>query len=399
MATPCALVASCTSYQPKEIIKEIVGGDLPGGTHVLEQIESYPWHIDTKYYTADVRLCTTETRTFGDEDFAASVHGFILYFNTNDEGSFGQVQSWLPFLKEMEPQVQLLVCRNATANHVVPRQRVLTWCLENGFELVEMEPEEDSDDEVDDDFQETTGIKRVIQALHANPWPNLVMKERPAFRSQLIERMMAEEAQEQRSSADATETNDQSAVTETNNQSTDTESTEARTNDQSGVSTTDIQLDITRLAINDSITDKSQKDLLNLEKQQMSMQQGSSELEEGACGGSSATAPESQLNPDATQSKLNKKRQNEETKLNSFANDLGLTNSDDMDLFNALAADGDDTEDFEKLFDRMREMKEKAESLPEDQRKAYAEQVALAFWSAIGGDPEETEGLFDDEDD
>ena len=93
MATPCALIASCTSYQPKEIVKEIIGGDLPNGTHVLEQIESYPWHIDTKYYTADVRLCTTETRTFGDEEFAASVHGFILYFDTNDEGSFGQVQS------------------------------------------------------------------------------------------------------------------------------------------------------------------------------------------------------------------------------------------------------------------------------------------------------------------
>ncbi len=34
----------------------------------------------------------------------------------------------------------------------------------------------DEDSDVEDDFQESTGIKRVIQALHAHVWPNLTMK-------------------------------------------------------------------------------------------------------------------------------------------------------------------------------------------------------------------------------
>ncbi|RZF31894.1 hypothetical protein LSTR_LSTR015803, partial [Laodelphax striatellus] len=47
-----------------------------------------------------------------------------------------------------------------------------------GFELVELDPELDPEWEAEQDFLETTGIKRVIQALHAHVWPNLAMKER-----------------------------------------------------------------------------------------------------------------------------------------------------------------------------------------------------------------------------
>jgi hypothetical protein len=54
-----------------------------------------------------------------------------------------------------------------------------TWCIENGFELVELNPQEDEPDpEVEDIFLESTGVKRILQALHAHMWPNLIMKGR-----------------------------------------------------------------------------------------------------------------------------------------------------------------------------------------------------------------------------
>ena len=34
-----------------------------------------------------------------------------------------------------------------------------------------------------------------------------------------------------------------------------------------------------------------------------------------------------------------------------------------------------------------------AQELPQEQRKAYAEKVVLAFWDAIGGDQEEVKDL------
>jgi len=44
---------------------------------------------------------------------------------------------------------------------------------------------------------------------------------------------------------------------------------------------------------------------------------------------------------------------------------------------------------FEQLFANFQLMKDKAQSLPDEQRKDYAEKVALAFWSAMGGSDDE----------
>ena len=60
------------------------GAALPSATPVLEQIEAYPWHIDTKYYTADIQICTTATRTIGNEEFAENVQGFVLHFDASE---------------------------------------------------------------------------------------------------------------------------------------------------------------------------------------------------------------------------------------------------------------------------------------------------------------------------
>ena len=56
--------------------------ELPASTKVMESMELYPWHIETKYYKADVGLCATEERTIGDQQFAESVQAFIVHFDT-----------------------------------------------------------------------------------------------------------------------------------------------------------------------------------------------------------------------------------------------------------------------------------------------------------------------------
>lgn len=49
----------------------------------------------------------------------------------------------------------------------------------------------------------------------------------------------------------------------------------------------------------------------------------------------------------------------------------------------------EDEDKFEELFDKFMAMKETAQLLPHEQRKAYAEKVVMEFWQAIGGDEEE----------
>ena len=54
------------------------------------------------------------------------------------------------------------------------------WCIEHGFELVELSPSEEIDPE--DDFPETLGMARIIQALQAHSWPNLVLQSEPNWK-------------------------------------------------------------------------------------------------------------------------------------------------------------------------------------------------------------------------
>ncbi|XP_067127740.1 alpha- and gamma-adaptin-binding protein p34-like [Centruroides vittatus] len=69
---------------------------------------------------------------------------------------------------------------------------------------------------------------------------------------------------------------------------------------------------------------------------------------------------------------------------------------DDESFLESLS--NEDPSSFESLFQKFNEMKEKASSLTGDERKRYAEKVAIAFWKAFGKDDEEIEGLSSDDD-
>ena len=73
-----AVLTSCDS-----IVPGILGvSELPAGSQVADGVVAYPWQVDTKYYTADVRLCTSEVRTIGGEQFADTVQAVIIHFDT-----------------------------------------------------------------------------------------------------------------------------------------------------------------------------------------------------------------------------------------------------------------------------------------------------------------------------
>lgn len=54
------------------------------------------------------------------------------------------------------------------------------WCLSNGFELVELNPEEIVDSECDD-FHGAWGMARIVEALQAHSWPDLNLKQGLAY--------------------------------------------------------------------------------------------------------------------------------------------------------------------------------------------------------------------------
>lgn len=71
------------------------------------------------------------------------------------------------------------------AGHEKTKEKILQWCVKQGFELVEWvisgasdggTEEGDGDDSGDEGFLEAVGIDRVAEALQAHMWPVMDLK-------------------------------------------------------------------------------------------------------------------------------------------------------------------------------------------------------------------------------
>ncbi|XP_016852810.1 alpha- and gamma-adaptin-binding protein p34 [Anolis carolinensis] len=312
MAVPCALVAGCEAGFPgEELVKRIIGKEeLPENVSTDIGARLYPWTIDNKYYSAPIHFCVVENRFLVTAEIAEAVQAFLAYFDSTTISGLDSISSWLPLVEEWLPEVMILVCDRVSENGV-SRQKAQEWCIRHGFELVELNPEELPDE--DDDFPESTGVKRIIQALNANVWSNVEMKSDlnqgfgflPALAG--ANRRLRSEGNESPEPHPLPAESVDSAV----DRGEDAAETEG---EQRGLVAADPVLDM-----------------------------------------------------------------------------------DIQELANLTAGEGD-LENFERLFSKLKEMKEKAATLPHEQRKLHAEKVAKAFWMAIGGDRDEIEGLSSDED-
>ncbi|KAK3929951.1 Alpha- and gamma-adaptin-binding protein p34 [Frankliniella fusca] len=153
---------------------------------------AYPWHIDTKYYTADVHVCTLEEKHLGIAEFAESVQAVILYFDSGKNDGLIEAEEWEPFIKEFDPDIRILLCENCEENPSIGISKLSAqeWCIARGYELVELDPLKDDGCEEDDDFLETTGAARILQALHAHTWPELIMKDGTTSCSRSIQSLL-----------------------------------------------------------------------------------------------------------------------------------------------------------------------------------------------------------------
>ncbi|KAA0714986.1 Alpha- and gamma-adaptin-binding protein p34 [Triplophysa tibetana] len=303
---PCILVTSCdSSFKEEELIRQILGLEsLPQSNKIVDGVAWHPWTINNKYYTANVSLCVVPNTFTMNAEVAGSMQAFIVYFNSKTKDGLSNVNPWLAVVEELAPEVLILVCDHV-CDHVcdsgISRQEAQQWCLSHAFELVELNPQDVPDE--DDDFPESTGVKRILQALNANVWSSVEMKDEHSQGFGLMSSLVASRHNNPRPSQET--------------QSSPSNSTDESSEDQ-------------RAEDNQSNT------------------------------GEVVVDP--------------------------------MIDIDIQELANLTAGDAD-VENFERLFTKLKEMKDKASSLPHEQRKVHAEKVAKAFWMAIGGDQDEIDGL------
>ncbi|XP_017261675.1 alpha- and gamma-adaptin-binding protein p34 [Kryptolebias marmoratus] len=305
MILPCVLVTSCDSeFKEEELIKQIIGSEtLPQTSERDGTVAWYPWTINNKYYTADVRLCAVPNTYAVSSEIAQSMQAFIAYFDSKVTDGLEKLKPWIPVVEDITPEVLILVCDRTDENGVT-KHEAQQWCLGHAFELVELNPLELPDE--DDDFPESTGVKRIVQALDANVWSSVEMKEGHNQGFGLMSSLVASRHNSRRCQDPPS----------------------------------------------------------------------SSLPEEG-------TLP----NDTAEQRENTTKADRQEDSVVDAMTDLDI-----QELANLTAGDAD-VDNFERLFTKLKEMKDKASSLPHEQRKVHAEKVAKAFWMAIGGDEDEIDGL------
>ncbi|OCT86732.1 hypothetical protein XELAEV_18020421mg [Xenopus laevis] len=177
---PCVLLTSCApGFNEEELVTKIIGTDeFPSNAQGDNAVKQYPWRIDNKYYCADVNICVVPSTTYVTAQIAETVQAFIVYFDSKMKLGLEKVSAWLPLLEDWVLDVMILVCDHVSETGV-NHQTAQEWCIKHGFELVELNPEDLPDE--DDDFPESTGVTRIVQALNANVWSNVEMKSEQAF--------------------------------------------------------------------------------------------------------------------------------------------------------------------------------------------------------------------------
>ncbi|XP_018321620.1 alpha- and gamma-adaptin-binding protein p34-like [Agrilus planipennis] len=135
------------------------------------------WHVDTKYYTADINIFGITEKFLRTDEFNNTIHAVIVHMDSNKECGLEDLKKLEDLFNECNPEVKLLVCNYITEESQVPKTKALGWCLKNSFELIELYPNNSECTDLGGDiFKEKVGVDRIIESLQTYVWPNLIMK-------------------------------------------------------------------------------------------------------------------------------------------------------------------------------------------------------------------------------
>ncbi|XP_076753629.1 alpha- and gamma-adaptin-binding protein p34 isoform X1 [Xylocopa sonorina] len=171
MNLPRLLIISTEKGKASEIASNIGGEKLSNQDH----FEYHLWNIQNKYYKTQILICVTEIPT---PDIPIdNVEALIVYHDPQAENAEQNLKEWSCLITSLaEAEVLLFSCNFITDGGV--KDKVIKWCLQNRFELIELNRPDIDASEADPENNKY-GIERIIEALHAHMWPNMILKGFP----------------------------------------------------------------------------------------------------------------------------------------------------------------------------------------------------------------------------
>ncbi|KAL1505605.1 hypothetical protein ABEB36_005133 [Hypothenemus hampei] len=175
---PSIVVVSSSSTKPKSIIKLITKenpSEEPCGL-VKQQ-----WTIDTKYYTASVNLLGIDETYQRHDVFNNKVEALLIHMDANKCSGLEDLQKWEQLEADCDPEIKLLLSNYCNDQTKITKNDAIMWCLKRGYEFIELYPSDEQNIEESTEeniILEKFGVDRIIEALQAHPWANLVMKNK-----------------------------------------------------------------------------------------------------------------------------------------------------------------------------------------------------------------------------
>lgn len=167
MNLPRVLIVSTERGKANEIAIKMGADKLPD----QDGLQYYIWHIENKYYITNVLLCVAENPS---TDLSIEhIEALIIYHDPNAANVDQDLEQWSPLISSLtDTEILLFSCDSI--KDATMRNKVRKWCLQKKFELIELNGTEDlPESELE---HNKYGMDRIIEALHAHMWPNVILK-------------------------------------------------------------------------------------------------------------------------------------------------------------------------------------------------------------------------------
>ncbi|RUS23389.1 hypothetical protein BC937DRAFT_92507 [Endogone sp. FLAS-F59071] len=192
---------------------------------------SVNWRIDNKYYSADVQFWIDETadgdvgaeamRQYEDEASGIGdvVDAVVFVFRKDQPETFKDLEQWVPFMQKHEPAIALCVGvsrelsedesgaktgkekthRTTSEEREDKAEDYEDWCLENGFEYIDLDEKEAADEisRDEDSGTEQVGLARVLEALQSNMWDGMTRKAVASEDTDRLQQMQYEQGEKE----------------------------------------------------------------------------------------------------------------------------------------------------------------------------------------------------------
>ncbi|KAL6445043.1 hypothetical protein ACFW04_002159 [Cataglyphis niger] len=167
MNLPQVLIVSTKKGKAKEIAENIGAEQLSEENDIMD----YQWNIDNKYYTSQLLIRTIENISY--ELPVQGIKALIIYHDTQANNADQELEYLASLTQSLLTTAEVFLFSCSAITDILLRDKVLNWCLHNKFELVELDQTGDSESDVEGNKY---GIERIIEALHAHTWPDIVFK-------------------------------------------------------------------------------------------------------------------------------------------------------------------------------------------------------------------------------